>query len=206
MRNRMTVAIAFALMLTLSMAGMAAADPPTAQTDVSLEITEGSEFSVAITNSNDFPTRTFSLGAPGNYAYSAFYNVQVTDMRGTGDGWDVIASASAFDPAVPGSGLPTVNNGPWATGLTCTPTPAGFCSSAGSIDNGVSVVAGSPDIIAAPASIFTSATGMTPAPQPFGTGVFSTQEIVYYTGFPNALAVGTYTTTVLLTLQSGVQP
>lgn len=194
--------VAAALLLALTMAGTALAVDPSDSTDVSLTINAGSQFSVDITNSNNFPSRTFSLGATGNYSYSAFYNLQVVDLRGTGAGWNVTASGSAFTPAVPGSGLPTVNNGLYW--LACA-AATGFCADSGSISDGVSVVAGSPDIIAAPGSIFKSSAGTTAAPSPYGTGTFSTQEVVYYTGFPNALAVGTYTTTVTLTL-SGTAP
>ena len=80
--------------------------------------------------------------------------------------------------------------------------PAGYCYTAGSITNGVSIVAGSPDIIAGPANIIGSTAGHTPAPQPNGTGTFSTNETLYFTNFPNALQVGTYLTTVTLTLTS----
>jgi len=200
MQMKRIAGIVAAAALALSFGGSALAAGPTDSTNVSLTITPGSELSVDIYNSNNFPNQPFNLNAaPGNYAYSAFYNLEVKDLRGTGKGWNVSASASAFTPAVPGSGLPTVNNGIYW--LPCA-AATGFCANAGSISNGVGITPGSPDLIAAPSAIFFSTAGQTPAPSPYGTGTFQTQEVVYYTGFPVATTAGTYTTTLTLSISS----
>jgi hypothetical protein len=201
MRKQMTFAIVSAFMLAASMAGAARAVDPSDSVDVSLTVTAGTQFSVEILNSNNFPDEVFTLDGPANFTDSAFYELEVVDLRGTGAGWNVVASASPFTPAIPGAGLATTNNGQWAGLPLCSSPAAGFCAGPGSISNGVSVVAGSPNIMSAASSIFTSAAGQTAAPSPFGTGTFQTEEAVYYTGLPDALSVGTYTTTVLLTLQ-----
>jgi hypothetical protein len=202
MRKRMTIAIVAAFMTVLSMAGSAlAVAPPSDSANVSLTITAGTQFSVDIINSNNFPTKVFSLTGPANFTDSAFYELEVIDLRGTGAGWNVVASASPFTPAILNAGLATSNNGPWAGLPLCSSPAAGFCAGPGSISNGVSVVAGSPNIMSTASSIFASAAGQTAAPSPFGTGTFQTEEAVYYTGLPPALSVGTYTTTITLTLQ-----
>ena len=133
MRAKRILGAVAAALLAVSFAGSAMATDPTA--NVSLTITPGSTLSVEITDSNNFPNQPFNLNAaPGNYTYSAHYNLQVVDGRGTGVGWNVTASATAFTPAVPGSGLPTVNNGHyWNPCAAAT----GFCALPGSISNGV---------------------------------------------------------------------
>lgn len=196
MRMNRLAAVVAAIVLAVSMAGSAMAST-TDTTNVSLTITSGSQFSVDITGSSNFANQPFSLTTSGNWTGSASYTLEVVDLRGTGAGWNVTASASAFNPAIPGSGLQTSNNGPWWSCMS----PSGFCAGPGSISNGVAVASGSGDLInAGPVSIIGSAAGTTSAPQPYGTGTFSTQEAVYYTGFPVALAVNTYTTTITVTL------
>jgi len=205
MRVKRILGAAAAALLAVSFAGTAMAVEPDNQADVSLTITPGSELSVVITGSNNFPSLPFSLNtAPPSFTASAHYNLQVVDGRGTGAGWVVTASATPFTPAVPGTGLPTTNNGLWMN--ICGPIlGTGFCASPGSIPNGVAVTPGSPNIIAGGASIFYSDDGQTAAPSPFGTGTFQTQEAIYYTGFPVALSAGTYTTTVTLSI-TGTAP
>lgn len=202
MRKRTLIGtIAAAGFMMLSTFGLAAA---TDTAVVSLTITPGNELSVNITGSNNFPDRSFSLtSAPGNYTYSAHYDLQVVDSRGNGNGWNVTASATPFQQVgtgtlVPGSGLPSANNhcpGNYAVE---------FCSVAGSISTGVAVVAGSPDLIAGSSSIFAGQAGQAPGPVPNATGTFSTQEAVYYTGFPVGIQAGTYTTTVTLSISSQI--
>ena len=203
MRKRIALAFVSAVMLATSVTGVALAEVvnPQDTTNVSLEVTAGSQFSIDIIGSNNFPDEQFTLDGPANFTDSAYYNLEVVDLRGTGAGWNVLASASPFTPAIPGSGLASSNNGQWANLPLCSLPGAGFCAGAGSVPNGVSVVSGSPNIMAGAASIFASAQGLTLAPSPYGTGTFQTQEAVYYTGLPDALAVGTYTTTITLTLQ-----
>ncbi len=199
MKLKRLAGAAAALLLGLSMAAPALADT-TDSTNVSLTITAGTQFSVEITDSNNFPNQQFTLGNPGNFTYSAHYNLEVVDMRGTGAGWNVSANASAFTPAVPGSTLPDYNNGLYW--LSCA-AATGFCASTGSISNGVSVHSSAfGNIIGTPSTLFKALPGTTAGPQPNGTGTFSTQEVVYYNNFPNALAVNTYTTTITLTLTS----
>lgn len=198
MRKQALIAPFIAGLMIISAFTQAMADDTA---DVSLTITGGSTLSVEITDSNNFPNQPFSLtSAPGNYTYSAHYNLQVIDDRGTGAGWNVTASASAFTQVgtgalVPGSGLPSVNN-------YCDGTWAGpqVCATPGSILTGVSVVPGSPNLIAGAASIIVGAPGQAPGPLPNATGTFDTQEAVYYTGFPVGVQAGTYTTTITLSI------
>lgn len=199
MKLKQLAGAAAALLLALSIGAPALADTSD-HTDITLNVLAGTEFSVQITDSKDFNDQAFSLGAPGNYTAQAWYNLQVVDMRGTGAGWNVSASASAFSPAVPTSGLVTANNGPYWSCMN----PAGYCYSSGSITNGVGITSGSPDIIAGAANVISSTAGHTAAPQPNGTGTFSTNETLYFINFPNALQVGTYSTTVTLTLTSAI--
>lgn len=204
MRKRAFLApIATAAFMVMATFGLAAAG---STADVSLTITPGSELSVAITDSNNFPNQQFSLtSAPGNYTYSAHYNLQVIDGRGTGDGWNVTGSATPFtqvgtNAPVPGSGLPSVNN--YCDGNWGGPQ---VCAAPGSISTGVEVVAGSPDLIAGSSSIIVGHGGTAPGPLPNATGTFTTQEAVYYTGFPVGVQAGTYTTTITLSI-SGTNP
>lgn len=197
MSKRAVLSLVAALVMMVSAAGAALASDPTASTNVSLTITPGSQFSIAITGSNNFPNAPYSLTGPANWTNSAYYNVQVTDLRGTGDGWNVNASASAFTPVVTGAKLQNANN--YCNGNWSGPQ---ICYTAGSILNGVAVVAGSPDIVAAPALILKADPGSAPGPLPNGTGVFTTQEVVYYNNFPAGLQAGTYTSTITLTLSS----
>jgi hypothetical protein len=198
MKFKRIVGVVAALLLALSVSGPAYA-ATSDSTNVSLTITAGTQFSVDITNSNNFPNQPFSLGNPGNFTYSAFFNTEVVDLRGTGAGWNVNASATAFTPVVPGGTLPLYSNGLYW--LPCAAV-TGFCATPGSISNGVSAYLGSyGNIIATPSLLISAAPGVVAA-QPNGTGTFSTQDVVYYNNFPNALAVGTYTTTITLTLTS----
>src|SRR6478735_8467866 len=197
MRIRRIAGIVAAAALAMSFGGATVAASTTDTTNVSLTITPGSELSVDITSSTNFQNQPFNLNsAPGNYSYSAAYNYVATDLRGTGAGWIVTASASAFTPAVPGSGMSTGNNTQWNAGCGFG---TGFCPTAGSISNGVDIHHAGANIIAAPASILWSIGGHTAAPQPYGTGSFGAQEAVYYTGFPVAVQAGTYTSTITLT-------
>jgi hypothetical protein len=196
--KRMAGAVA-ALLLAMSVSGPAFA-ATSDSTNVSLTITPGTQFSVDITNSNNFPNQPFSLGNPGNFTYSAFFNLEVVDLRGTGAGWNVNASATPFTPAVPTGTLPLYSNGLYW--LPCAAV-TGFCAGPGSISNGVSAYLSSyGNIINTPSLLISATPGTAPGPQPNGTGTFSTQDVVYYNNFPNALAVGTYTTTITLTLTS----
>lgn len=204
MRKRAFLApIATAAFMVMSTFGLAAADT---STNVSLTITPGTELSVTITGSNNFPNQPFSLtNAPGNYTYSAYYNLQVVDGRGSGAGWNVTGSATPFQQVgtgapVPGSGLPSVNN--YCNGNWGGPQ---VCASPGSFSNGVEVVAGSPNLIAGSSSIIVGHAGQSAGPVPNATGTFTTQEAVYYTGFPVGIQAGTYTTTITLSI-SGSNP
>jgi hypothetical protein len=207
MRAKRILGAAAAALLAVSFAGTAmATDPSTATVDVSVKITAQTAFSVEVVKSIDFAAAPFTLGAPLNYTAQSSYWLEVTDMRGTGGGWNVTAQASAFTPSVPGSGLVTVNNGPY-TGcfLPGFSDQGPYCSGPLAVSTGVGVVGGSPNIIGAASSIFASTAGLTSAPSPYGSGSFETQETLYYVGFPNALAVGSYSSTVTFTL-SGLAP
>src|SRR6478735_11724775 len=156
MRIRRIAGIVAAAALAMSFGGATVAASTTDTTNVSLTITPGSELSVDITSSTNFQNQPFNLNsAPGNFAYSAAYNYVATDGRGTGAGWIVTASASAFTPAVPGSGMPSSNNTQWNPGCG---SGTGFCPTAGSISNGVHIGSGG-NIIAAPVSILLSSHG-----------------------------------------------
>jgi hypothetical protein len=207
MRIKRIAGIVAAAALAMSFGGSAlAVDPSTDSVDVSVEITAQTAFSVEVVKAVDFPAREFTLGPALNYTAQSSYWLEVTDMRGTGAGWNVTAHASAFTPSVPGSGLITTNNGPYTGCFLPGFTDQGpFCSGPLAVPTGVGVVAGSPDIIATTSSIFASTAGLTAAPSPYGSGSFETQETLYYVGFPNALAVGAYESTVTFTL-SGLVP
>ena len=107
----------------------------------------------------------------------------------------------AFTPAITsGTFIRASNNGLYSPPFNNT--GFGFSATTGSIIDGVSVVAGSPDIQSGPGSLFAAEAGSTAAPSDKGAGTFSTQEAIFYGGMPPALPVGTYTTTVTLTLSS----
>ena len=189
--------------LSLAMVGAAPAFADTTDTaNFELEITAGSELSVEITSSNNFPDVAFSLAGPPNWTASAFYNMKVVDMRGTGAGWTVTGSASPFTPAIPGAALQQTNNTLWS-GL-CSPAGT-FCAAPGSISNGVAHYASSPNVMGTTINVMWSAAGTTPAPAPYGTGTFTMQNVVYYNNIPDALAVGVYTTTLTLSI-AGLAP
>ena len=205
MRVRKLFAFVAALTLTLVMAGSAIAEVPPSSTDseeFDLQILANEQFSVEITNSGNWASTQFSLTGPANWTASTFYNLQVIDMRGTGAGWYVSANASEFSPNIPGAQIHNTNNTNWS-GLCVT--SAGYCASAGSITNGVGVFAGSPNLVNSPTNLLWATAGLTPLVQPNGTGTFSQQNAIYYSNLPAALAVGTYTTTITLTL-TGQEP
>lgn len=181
---------------SLTIVGIAPAFADTTDsTEFELEILAGTELSVDITASNDFPDEQFSLAGPANWTDSAYYNMQVVDMRGTGAGWLVTGEADPFVPAIPGAALQHVNNTQWS-GI-CGST---YCASAGSITDGVAHYAGSPNVMGSPTSIIWSAAGTNGLTQPNGTGTFQMQNVVYYNNLPAALAAGVYTTEFTLSI------
>lgn len=193
MRKLLGVIFALALITGLAMPVTAAPG------DISFTITPGTELSVVVTSSTNFPDRAFSLTGPPNFTDSAAYNYTVTDLRGNGLGWNVQASASAFSPVVPGSGLSSSNNTQWSV-------PAGYTVAlSGSITAGVGFTPSGNNIIATSRKVLFGNPGIVAA-VPNATGKFSAQEAVYYTGFPVAAAAGTYSTTVTLTISSGNTP
>jgi hypothetical protein len=202
MRLPRVLATVAAFALTLVSIGTAFATPVGDSEDFNLIVTAGTELSVEITLSGDFDAVPFSLAGPANYTDSAYFNSVVVDMRGTGAGWNVTASASPFTPAIPGATLHMSNNTLWS-GL-CTPA-ASFCASPGSISNGISHYSGGPNIMGTSVTMIGSIAGTTSAPAPYGTGTFGMQTAIYYNNIPDALAVGTYETTVTLSI-AGLAP
>ena len=201
MPKRAFLSLVAALVMMVSAGGAAlATDPASTTNDVTLTITENGPFSVEVVRSINFPDRQFTLGPALNYTAQASYWLKVTDMRGTGAGWKTTASASPFNPNVPGSALISANNGIYTGCYLPGFTDQGaYCSGPNAVAVGP-FVHGSDNITTGAAQIFASTAGQTAAPSPYGTGAFETQETLYYVGFPNALQVGTYTSTVTFTL------
>lgn len=197
--------IAAALLLALSVGGSALAAAPSDNTNVQVEITAGTEFSVDITSSlSDFGDVPFALGYQScNWGCMAYYDYSVTDKRGTGAGWLVHASAGDFtggpnNAVVPGANLFRSNEVYW--------NPGGFTAASGSISTGVTVGAqDTPTLIMNTSSLIIKGTSGVSGVTPNATGTFSAKESMWFT-FPNSVAVGTYTSTLLLTLTSGNTP
>jgi hypothetical protein len=167
-----------------------------------LLVNANTQLSVEITGSSNFDPVPFTLEGPANWTDSAHYNMEVIDMRGTGLGWNVVAYATPFAPAIPGATLQHGNNTQWS-GL-CTPA-ATFCAAPGSISNGVAHYTGSPNVMGNSTTIMWSTAGQTAAPSPYGTGTFSMQNVVYYNNIPDALTAANYSTTLTLSL-TGTAP
>jgi hypothetical protein len=184
-----------ALGLAFSIAAPALAQS-TDSTNKTLTITAGTQFSVEITSADSsWASVPFSLAGPANWTASSPYNVKVVDLRGTGKGWTVSASASAFTPVdIPSAQLLTQNN----TGNSC----GGFCAGSLSVSAGVTAITAAQDIKAGSKTLISSESGTIAGPKPKGSGEFTFQEVVYYNGVPAALAAGSYTTTITLTLTS----
>jgi WxL domain surface cell wall-binding len=192
--------------IALGMASSAVAADPTQQ--VNFQIQPGQTFSVAITGSTNFSGGNFTLGVQdSSNTNSGSISYKVTDLRGTGAGWNMNASASNFTnttshAVVPGAQLYASNNTKW------TPAPAGnpdgFVSGTGSIRTGVSALANYTNIMGTGATLLKSTAGINGV-TPNGTGEFSVQDALFLT-FPNAVAAGSYQTTITLTLSSATQP
>jgi hypothetical protein len=199
--------LAAAALMTLGISGSAfAAD---AQQNVTYSINSVGTLSVAIIHASNFSATNFTLGAssPTN---SASYDFTVTDMRGTGAGWSVNVAASDFTD---GNGhtatdatMYSANNTFWAsqlpTGLSqIAPTAqTAFRFTPASVSTGVSAINSGANIINSSRTLLGSTAGVsTVGAQPNGTGAFSSEQALFLT-FPNAVAAGTYTTTVTLTL------
>ncbi|MCC6704588.1 MAG: hypothetical protein IT334_06905 [Thermomicrobiales bacterium] len=145
----------------------------------------------------------YSLTGPANWTNSTYYTMQVVDLRGTGIGWNVMASASPFTNGLTTGQVQNTNNTQWS-GI-CGPVVVGFCAAPGSFSNGVSSYLTSLNISTSQQLLLSSTNGTAPGPVPNGTGTFTQQSAIYYTGVPAGLAVGTYTTTITLTL-TGSEP
>jgi hypothetical protein len=202
MQFRKLIAGFAAVALALTTAGSALAVDDSESVNFNLVVTANAQLSVDITASSNFTPVPFTLAGPANWTESAYYNMRVIDMRGTGVGWNVVAYATPFVPNIPGAALQHGNNTLWS-GL-CTPA-ATFCAAAGSISNGVAHYTGSPNVMGNSTTIMWSAAGQTAAPSPYGTGTFTMQNVVYYNNIPDALTVGNYATTLTLSL-TGTAP
>jgi hypothetical protein len=198
----------FALAATAAIAlGIAAPAMADDSETFSFTITSGSQFSVEITHfDSTFGNAQFTLGVQNSSTVaSASYVFKVIDLRGTGAGWNVKASSTGFfntttNDEIQGAALHSSNNTPWASNIPADPD--GFYPAPGSIEAGVTATsAWTPSLIGAGRVLLKAAPG-TPDSIPNGTGTFSDEEALYL-DFPNAIAVGTYTATVLLTLTSG---
>jgi hypothetical protein len=199
--RKLLVGFAAVAMAFTSVGSVMAVDD-TADQNYNLVVTANAQLSVAITASSNFSPVPFTLAGPPNFTDSAYYNMEVIDMRGTGVGWNVVAYATPFVPAIPGATLHNTNNTFWS-GL-CAPA-ALFCAAPGSISDGVAHFAGSPNVMGNSTTIMWSAAGQTADPSPFGTGTFTMQNVLYYNNIPDALTVGNYATTLTLSL-TGTAP
>lgn len=205
MNLKRILALGAALLLSLSLTGPALADPSPDTTSVQVEITAGTQFSVDITSSlSDFGDVPFALGWQAcNWGCMAYYNYSVTDMRGTGAGWQVNAQAGNFtggpnNAVVPGANLFRSNEVYW--------NPGGFTAAPGSVSAGVTVGAqDSPTLIMNSSSLIIKGTTGVSGVTPNATGTFSAKESMWFT-FPDSVAAGTYTSTLTLTLTSGNTP
>ncbi len=200
------LAVAAALVLALSLSGAALADTtPSDNTDVTVVITAGTQFSVDITStSSSFGSVPFALGWQAcNWGCMAYYTYSVTDLRGTGAGWTVNAKASDFtggpnNAVVPDATLFRSNENYW--------NPTGFSAVDGSISTGVSVgTQDDPTPIMNTSSQIIAGTPGVSGVYPNATGTFSAKESMWFT-FPDSVAAGTYTSTLTLTLTSGNTP
>jgi hypothetical protein len=191
-------------LMAIGMAAPAFAADPSDSTDITFEITTTDQFSVEITDSTDFQSEPFTLDpSTYNFTIQAFYDYQVTDLRGTPSGWNVNSSATEFtntdtNATVQDAALYTGNNTQWDLS-----TPDGFIPATGSNPDGVSIAVSSDNIIPDGHVIIHSAAGVTPPNnQVQGAGQFSAQEALYLT-FPSVVEAGTYSSTLTLTLASG---
>jgi hypothetical protein len=170
---------------------------------VEFEITPGSEFSVEIIGGGNFRDTEFDLAVLSTVAGNGYYDYKVTDLRGTGLGWNVKASTTGFYSStgdlVEGAILRSTNNTPWATHVPAGPN--GFSADAGSITTGVTATSSWNSIVGAGRVLLQATPGINDS-YPNGTGVFYDEEALYLE-FPSGIAAGTYTATVLLTLSSG---
>jgi hypothetical protein len=204
MKLKKTLGLLAAVALALSMAGPALADTDTENVDY--VITAGTQFSIEITDGPITGSNTstaafeqpFTIGdwPVCNWSCTASYTYEVTDLRGTALGWNVKASASAFTGTLGTvSGAELYTYGP--------PDPdTNFTAGPGSISSGVSINLAIPNIMTTPDLIIQAAPGVNSSVQPNGAGTFSDLEVLQVV-FPTAIAVGTYTSVLTLTLASG---
>lgn len=200
------LAVAAALVLALALSGAAlAGTTPSDNTDVTIVIFAGTEFSVDITSeSSNFPSVGFSLGGSGcSEGCPAYYTYSVTDLRGSGAGWEVRASASDFrggpnNAVISGATLVRTNESIF--------NPGGFSASADSISTGVFVSTQDfPTPILNTSSLIIAGASGVSGVTPNATGIFSARETMWLT-LPDSVAAGTYTSTLTLTLTSGDTP
>lgn len=198
--------------LALGIGGSALATPAAPTQNVQVQITAGSTFSVAFIHATNFGSAAFTLGVQNSATIpSASYDFTVTDMRGTGAGWNVKVSSTDFTDGAShtatGAVLSTTNNTQWASFLPGGAQSAnGWVAGAGSITTGVTRVdpGFGANLIGAMQTILQSSNGVsTVGAQPNGTGTFSSEHALFL-AFPAAVAAGTYTATVTLTLTSGL--
>jgi hypothetical protein len=193
------------MMLGMSGAAMAADDT----TNHTFTITAGSEFSIDAFQNSNFGTVAFSLTNPQQWnVNSASFDYKVTDLRGNGKGWTVNAASPGFfntvgNVAVTGEDLTATNNTPWATNLPGGLTPSGdgrFRWATGAVGTSAVSTTNSGSILGSGRTLMQAADG-TPGNIPNGTGEFYDENALFLY-FPPAIAAGTYTATVTLTLTS----
>jgi hypothetical protein len=173
-----------------------------ADRDFEYQITANDTLTVAFDGGTNFAAKSFTVGN-ASPQYSASYTYTVTDLRGTGDGWNVKASTAGFfnsdDVAVPGAVLHATNLTKWSDGL-------GYTADTNAITNGVSTISSwSPSLIGDGRVLIKATPGLYNGVFPNGTGVFHSGDALYLE-FPFGVAADTYTATLQLTISSGDQP
>jgi hypothetical protein len=197
--------------VALGIGGSALATPAGPTQNVQVQIGAGTQFSVAFIHATNFGNAAFSLGVQNSATIpSASYDFTVTDLRGTGDGWHVNVSSTDFTNGpvtATGAVLSTTNNTQWASFLPGGAQSAnGWVAGAGSITTGVTRVdpGFGANLIGTERTVLQSSNGVSLiGAQPNGTGTFSSEHALFL-AFPAAVAAGTYTSTVTLTLTSGL--
>jgi hypothetical protein len=199
LRTKLVGTLGAAVML-LGVAAPAFADSPTNQRTETYEITQGSTFSATIDSGTNFTSKQFTLG-DSSPQYSASYYYTVTDLRGTGAGWTLKASTPGFyttgdSPVqVPNVQLHSSNLTRYLYGTT-----GDFTSDTGSVTTGVQGLSNWTSILAPGGVLMTGTAGLSGV-TPNATGTFHSGDALFLT-FPNAVAAGTYQSTITLTLSS----
>ena len=219
-RNAMNVKLKFFGLVATAIVLLGISSPALAQDgdddeqDVDLTITSTDIFSIEVFHSTNFPDTQFTLdGLDSGNVGNASYDFEVTDLRGTGDGWNVNVASSEFAnvdtlAVVPDAELHSTNNSDYASFFSSPLPPHSvdveadqFGSTSGSVRTGVSANSVWDDIIGSGHVLLSSDDGVDGV-FPNGTGYFQDEEALYL-NFPGAVAAGTYEATVTLTLTSG---